>query len=319
MKKANIPVSQPMPASPRGGANSNAAIIIVLAVILVIVAGLVVASLLRGEEDTWLCENGQWVKHGQPSAAQPTTGCGQPQVNEEEKQPNISIATPAENETVNLPILVSGQARVFENVVSVRLKSTSGEILYQDFATAQSPDMGKFGPYEKQINYLTKKPADKSLILEVYTNSAKDGSEIDLVSRPLILGEATTTPIKIFYNNNILDPKASCNKVFPVERLIAPTPVPARTALEFLLFGPTTAEKGLSFFTNINAGVKINSLTIEKGVAKVDFSEELQAGVGGSCRVTAIRAQITQTLMQFPTVKSVVISIGGKTADILQP
>lgn len=27
-------------------------------------------------EDTWLCQDGTWVKHGQPSAPQPTTGCG---------------------------------------------------------------------------------------------------------------------------------------------------------------------------------------------------------------------------------------------------
>jgi len=35
--------------------------------------------------------------------------------------------------------------------------------------------------------------------------------------------------------------------------------------------------------------------------------------------VTAIRAQITETLKQFPTVENVVISIDGRTEDILQP
>jgi len=45
-------------------------LIVLLAVI--IVAGLV---LLRGDEDTWLCSNGQWVKHGQPSAPMPTKPC----------------------------------------------------------------------------------------------------------------------------------------------------------------------------------------------------------------------------------------------------
>lgn len=44
---------------------------------LVILAALVFVFLmfLRGDEDTWLCQNGQWVKHGQPSAPQPTTQC----------------------------------------------------------------------------------------------------------------------------------------------------------------------------------------------------------------------------------------------------
>lgn len=77
------------------------------------------------------------------------------------------------------------------------------------------------------------------------------------------------------------------------------------------------------YFTSINSGVKIQKLVIDPptggGVAKVDFDEQLEFQVGGSCRVSAIRAQITQTLKQFPTVKSVIISINGRTEDILQP
>lgn len=50
-------------------------LLIVLAV--VVVSGLTVGGLifLRGGEDTWLCSNGQWVKHGNPSAPQPTQPC----------------------------------------------------------------------------------------------------------------------------------------------------------------------------------------------------------------------------------------------------
>ncbi|MBP6976514.1 GerMN domain-containing protein, partial [Candidatus Dojkabacteria bacterium] len=70
---------------------------------------------------------------------------------------------------------------------------------------------------------------------------------------------------------------------------------------------------------NINDGVEILSLSISKGVAYVDLSNELQEGVGGSCKVTSIRAQITETLKQFSTVDSVVISIEGESEDILQP
>lgn len=31
---------------------------------------------LISPEDTWLCQNGQWVKHGNPGAVAPSTGCG---------------------------------------------------------------------------------------------------------------------------------------------------------------------------------------------------------------------------------------------------
>ncbi len=66
-------------------------------------------------------------------------------------------------------------------------------------------------------------------------------------------------------------------------------------------------------------GVKIQKLTIENNIAKVDFDKQLEFQVGGSCRVSAIRAQITQTIKQFPTVKSVKLSVDGRTGDIFQP
>ena len=93
----------------------------------------------------------------------------------------------------------------------------------------------------------------------------------------------------------------------------------ARAALEQLLRGPTEAEKAQGFFTSINSGVKIQSLTIQAGTAYVDFDDQIEFQVGGSCRVSAIRAEITQTLKQFPTVSEVIISVNGRTEDILQP
>lgn len=136
-------------------------------------------------------------------------------------------------------------------------------------------------------------------------------------SRPA--GEKTMI-VKAFFNNSQLDPEFSCNKVFPVERIVPKTQTPARKALELLLEGNLTpAETEQGFLTSINQNVKIQKLTIEQGIAKVDFDEQLEFQVGGSCRVSAIRSQISQTLKQFPTVKEVLISIDGRTEDILQP
>ena len=125
--------------------------------------------------------------------------------------------------------------------------------------------------------------------------------------------------VKAFFNNDKLDPEFSCNKVFPVEREVVKTQEIARAALEELLKGVTEEEKESGFFTSINEGVKIQSLIVEEGIAKVEFDEQLEFQVGGSCRVSAIRAQITETLKQFQTVDEVVISIDGRTEDILQP
>ena len=133
------------------------------------------------------------------------------------------------------------------------------------------------------------------------------------------VAQVETTKIKIYFNNSKLDPEFTCVKVFPVEREIPKTAAVARAAVEELLKGPTEQEKAQNYITNINPGVKIQKLVIENGIAKIDFDAEMERAVGGSCRVGAIRSQITQTLKQFSNVKEVAISIDGRIEDALQP
>lgn len=133
------------------------------------------------------------------------------------------------------------------------------------------------------------------------------------------LTEEELMEVTVFFGNTELNSEALCEQVFPVARQIVKTEGVARAALTELLKGPTLAEEKMGYFTNINQGVKIQSLTIENGIAKVDFDEQLEFQIGGSCRVIAIRAEIEQTLKQFSTVTEVIISINGRVDDILQP
>lgn len=51
-------------------------IIIFLIVITILVSALIfLRVVLGGDEDTWLCEDGVWIQHGQPSAPMPTYEC----------------------------------------------------------------------------------------------------------------------------------------------------------------------------------------------------------------------------------------------------
>jgi spore germination protein GerM len=111
-----------------------------------------------------------------------------------------------------------------------------------------------------------------------------------------------------------------CSQVFPVRREVTATQNLERAILEELLRGPTSTEQEQGFTSNIPSGARILNLNINAaGIAQVNFDEGLERGVAGSCRVTAIRSEITQTLLQFPNVSSVVISINNRTEDILQP
>jgi spore germination protein GerM len=183
---------------------------------------------------------------------------------------------------------------------------------------ANAPDAGQNGPFEVSVSYTP--PKTNNGIVEVFDYSAKDGSVIDLVNIPVAFQKVETMKVNVYFGNSKTDPNAAnCDKAYAAEREIPKTEAPARAALEALLAGPNAAEKEAGFFSSINPGVIIQKLAIENGAAKVDFSKELEQAVGGSCRVAAIRAQITETLKQFATVKSVVISIDGRTEDVLQP
>jgi len=232
---------------------------------------------------------------------------------------NIRISKPKAGDAVGLPLEIMGEVRVFENQFNIRLKDNKGNILDQESAMAENGDAGQFNLFQKEINYSEPKTTDGTL--EVFDYSAKDGSEIDKVIIPIKF-EAVYNALKIevFFGNNIKNPNGQdCQKVFPVYRRIAYTKETAAAALNELLKGVNSEEQKQGYFSNINYGTKLQSLNLKNGIALADFDQTLQAGISGSCQVSAIRSQIEQTLKQFGTVNSVIISIDGKTEGILQP
>ena len=234
----------------------------------------------------------------------------------------IVIFTPKVNSEINSPFKIEGKVRgywLFEATMPISLLDSQGEELVIGYVQAIEDWMTEdFVRFKGELSFVSEKEEEGAL---VFRNDNPSGlPENDKEFRmPVRIALSETMKVKIFFNNSRMDPEFSCNKVFPTEREIPKTQAVARAALEELLKGPTEKEKSEDFFTNINPGVKIQSLIIENGTAKVDFDEQLEFQVGGSCRVSAIRAQIVETIKQFPTVENVIISINGRTEDVLQP
>jgi spore germination protein GerM len=88
--------------------------------------------------------------------------------------------------------------------------------------------------------------------------------------------------------------------------------------LKELIKGLSLEEKSQGFETMIDSSATIKSLSIKNEIAYVDFSKELQKKNVGLCAGQFIYSQIRQTLLQFGTIKSVVISIDGNK-DFVQP
>ena len=229
---------------------------------------------------------------------------------------NIRVYEPDANDTVSLPLVIEGEARVFEAAYNYRLLDEDGTVLVARYGTAEAEDTGEFGTFSVRASY--PEPQGETGTLEVFALSAKDGSEIDMVSIPVKFAAVESMQVKAFFTTEAT--ADDCAVVEAVERRIPKTSAVGSAAIEQLLAGPTIDEAEEGFGTSINSGVTMNRLVIEDGVATVEFDEMFEAGMGGSCRVTAVRAQVEQTLMQFSTVQSVVILVEGTEPDeVLQP
>lgn len=99
------------------------------------------------------------------------------------KNENIRVTSPKPDAVLASPFAVSGEARVFENIVSVRVTNTNGDMLIEETAYARSPDAGEWGPFTINLTYQFKNT--RAGFVEVYHASAKDGSEEDLIRIPV--------------------------------------------------------------------------------------------------------------------------------------
>lgn len=144
-----------------------------------------------------------------------------------------------------------------------------------------------------------------------------------LESFVLAIGEKTSVmptgiTFQVYFLNDSIKKSNDCTEVVPVERMVFDTKNLGEASLRLLLEGPRGEEGDDGYVSSIPRGVWLNSIKIEDGVASADFSKELSV-TAGSCNVLAIQTQIEKTLLQFPTIKSVKISVEGKTEGILEP
>lgn len=105
--------------------------------------------------------------------------------------PTLTVATSSENITVTMPkpyeevvspLHVEGTARVFENLLNIRLKNQAGKMIALATAYASAPDVGQFGPFSADLTFVAQTGMGT---LEVYSISPLDGSEINLVAIPV--------------------------------------------------------------------------------------------------------------------------------------
>ncbi len=243
--------------------------------------------------------------------------------NQVEKNDLIQVFEPQANQEISTPVLIKGQARgywFFEASFPVEVLDENHNTLATGIATAQGDWMtNDFVPFTVSIDF--QRPMSKNgYLLLKKDNPSGDPSNDDQLILPIVFNQDSMSVQVFFTTDQTAGPTDfDCRYVKAVSKNVPKSTGVARSAILALLSGPTTQDIANGFGTAINKDVKINSLTIDDGVAKLDLSDQVQYQVGGSCRVATIRAQISQTLLQFPTVKSVIISVNGDVEQALQP
>ncbi len=105
---------------------------------------------------------------------------GEPTVSE---SGNIKVTRPQPDAKIVSPMLIKGEALLFEGTFQMRLKDASGAVIVEKFGTASAEEVGEFGTFGELL--LFDEIAEQTGVLEVFSISAVDGSEQDLVSIPI--------------------------------------------------------------------------------------------------------------------------------------
>jgi len=233
---------------------------------------------------------------------------------------DINVFSPKSDEIVRSPLKISGEARgtwFFEGSFPILLKDENGEIVKEGFATAQKDWMTEdFVPFIAEFEFNTPEVQKGELVFKKDNPSGLPQNDKSISTPINFLLEKTT--IQLFFSDINKDPQGlECGKTYPVSRVVPKVSGIAKKAIEELLKGTTTDESLAGMKTTIPKETKLQSISIEGGVVRIDFNLAIEGG--GSCRVTAIRSQIANTLHQFPSVSEVVISVNGDSTEALQP
>ncbi len=144
------------------------------------------------------------------------------------------------------------------------------------------------------------------------------GSIFLLASCETSVNDLTQNPytFNLYFSNEEMNPNIEdCGKVFPVERSVTSVDTIEIAALKELLLGPMMGEQNngySSFFSPGTLGA-LNEMTIENGVAVVDFNDiqTVIPNASSSCGSAEFLAELDSTLKQFPTITKVFYTING--------
>ncbi|MBP7006419.1 GerMN domain-containing protein [Patescibacteria group bacterium] len=222
----------------------------------------------------------------------------------------ICVNTPLTNDVISNPTVVTGTAIAFENTVQWNIKDADGNLMARGTVMANAPDIGLPGAFEVRT-FWDVVPRTASGTVEVYESSARDGSPIHVVTVPVRFSQRTSVTRALYFPPQMIDDNA-CAGVSEMTVTLPGTILPVEQTLTALL-AAQTSELTPGLKTLIPTGTRLVSLSVVNGLAKVIMSRELEPENATACQKDLIRAQIRKTLLRFPSIRQVDLSVEGKT------
>jgi hypothetical protein len=243
------------------------------------------------------------------------------------KQPTFFIVSDTEQVLIEEPftediigptVAFSGSASgtwFFEGDFPVTLFDDNNIVLGQSFATAEGEWMTTEPVAFSGGLALTQAPTSSTGRLVFSKDNPSDLPEHDAsVSLPVAFAESYEQKTVWFPASFPQNPEV-CTELVSFNRFIPSDQDLPEAVIDALIRGPQGPES-FSASQGLPKDAVLASSTLSDGVLTLDFSA---LPVAGSCLVEAVRAQVTQTMLQFDTVESVFITVNGSADEALQP
>lgn len=234
---------------------------------------------------------------------------------------DIVIELPVEgSSSASTFIDVAGRAKIEGGPLVITVKNSVGATIVTKTIAFEGAASEEYGRFSETITFATVPAGNGTIEIARVSGGTPAIRNILFMDAAAADTELGQVKIKVYLHNSVLGPADDCSLVFPVERIIAADAAAYRATIEALLKGPNAAEKSAGYTTAIPVSAAVKSVGVDaNGTVIADFTQALDRGVAGSCRVLAIRAQIETTLRQFPETRDVIISVDGNVDETLQP
>lgn len=104
----------------------------------------------------------------------------------------LVVTSPVPYAQIQSPVQVAGKSNFFEANTRIRVKDENGQVLADTYTTAEGY-MDALYPFSQEVTY--EAPTIEAGIIEVFEESAKDGSEINKVIIPVTFLDAQSTTL----------------------------------------------------------------------------------------------------------------------------